>query len=196
MRRQSVFTEALGWPVERVQMSEWRNRVGKRIRARLQSEPRSPDYYTTEEDRGPKRLAEMTAESAFYTRHVYSNLKFWIWAAFSVAVAISAVAVIVALTKAIPTSIDLLIGRAVFSFIPIVLAVDLLGWALRLEQLVSGVRRVEEGLDHILEATDVQEAQVLRLVSEYNCQVVGGFPIPKWLFQRWRDDIEELWLQR
>lgn len=196
MRRQSVLTEALDWPVERTQMSEWRNRVGKRIRSRFRSEPRNAGYYTTEEDQGPERLAEMTAESAFYTRHLYSNLKTWVWAAFGLALAISAVAVIVALTKTIPTSTDLLIGRAVFSVVPIVLAVDLFGWALRLGRLVSGIQRIEEGLERSLGAISVQLPEVLLLVSEYNCQVVGGFPIPSWLFHRWHDDIEKLWHQR
>lgn len=196
MRRQSVLTEALDWPVDKTQMAEWRERAGKRIRSRVRSEPRSPDYYGTEKDPGPERLAEMTIESAFYTRHLYGKLKFWVWTAFIIALAAAALAGVVALTRTTPATTDLFIGRAIFPLVPIVLSVDLLGWALRLERLMSGIRRVEEGLDRFLQAGDVQLPQVLRLVFEYNCQVTGGFPILNRLFDLWHEDIEELWQQR
>ncbi len=195
MRRQSVLTEALDWPVDRVQVSEWRQQVGKRIRSRSRTQPRSSDYYATGKTFGPQRLAEMTAESAFYTRHLYGKLKFWVWAAFLGALLLSAVAIIVALTRTVPTAIDLLIGRAVFSLVPIILSVNLLGWALRLERLVSGIRRVEEGLARSLGTTPISSEQVLRLVSEYNCQVIQGIPILDWLYKRWQHDIEELWIE-
>ncbi len=75
MRRQSVFTEALGWPIGRVQMDEWTRRAGKRIRSRASRIPRPVGYYSAgQAELGAERLADMTAESAFYTRHLYGNL--------------------------------------------------------------------------------------------------------------------------
>lgn len=195
MRRQSVLTEALDWPVDRMQMSEWRQRVGKRIRSRLRKQSRSAGYYATSTSFGSQRLAEMTAESAFYTRHLYGKLRFWVWITFFGALSLSAVAVIVALTSTVPTAIDLLIGKAVFSFAPIVVSVNVLGWALRLNRLISEVSRVEEGLARSLGTTPVSPEQVLRLVYEYNCQVVQGIPILNWLYKRWQGDVEEAWAE-
>lgn len=195
MRRQSVLSEALGWPVEAVQMSEWRDRAGKRIRTRQKAQPRSSDYYATSKSFGPERLAEMTVESAFYTRHLYKRLKVRIWGIFIGALVLTILITTMALTKTIPTSIDLVVARVVYTLIPLVLSVNLLGWALRLERLVSDIRVVEQILRGTLDANPTGLPQVLRLVSEYNCQVVAGFPILNWLYKRWMDDIDELWRQ-
>jgi hypothetical protein len=63
MRRQSVLTEALAWPIERVQATEWRRRAGRRILERFKLKPREADYYTTTQATGPARLVAMTLES-------------------------------------------------------------------------------------------------------------------------------------
>src|SRR5260221_826180 len=67
MRRQAAFSEGMGWPIEPWQMDTWRQRAGKKIRSQYQAKPRDPNYYATTRETGPRRLAEMTIESAFYT---------------------------------------------------------------------------------------------------------------------------------
>lgn len=196
MRRQSVLTEALDWPVGKVQMSEWRRQAGKQIRSQTKLTPRAPNFYSTQKGIGAERLAEMTVESAFYTRHLYAKLCHWIWIVFVSALLMLALVVTVALTKAIPDSIDYLIARIVFSIIPILLTIDLLGWGLRLRRLLPAIRDIEEGLERLRGTADVTLPQVLRLVSEYNCQVATGIPIHNRLYAQWCDEIRELWHQR
>jgi hypothetical protein len=76
------------------------------------------------------------------------------------------------------------------------LTIDLLGWAIRLGRLMSGIRAVETDLER-LEGADADDAQqVLRLVSEYNCLVVNGFPIHPRMYQRWHDEIHQLWARQ
>lgn len=196
MRRQSLLTEALGWSIGRVQMSEWRLQAGKQIRNQAKITPRDHDYYSSEKDLGPQRLAEMTIESAFYTRHLYSKLNHWIWICFISSLAMLAITIIVAMTKAIPDSADFLIAKIVFSIVPLILAIDLLGWGLRLVRLQSTIKNIEVGLERISGTDDLSTSEVLRLVSEYNCQVITGIPIHNWLFSLWCEEIRELWDQR
>jgi hypothetical protein len=84
----------------------------------------------------------------------------------------------------------------VYSFAPVVIAIDVFGWALRLGRLGSAIRSVEAGLQQLIDANNAELPEVLRWVSEYNCQVVQGIPILNWLFNRWHDEIAELWGKR
>jgi hypothetical protein len=56
MRRQSVLTEALDWPVEPIQASEWRRRAGRKVMERFKRQPRSEGAYSPPEPVGPSRL--------------------------------------------------------------------------------------------------------------------------------------------
>lgn len=195
MRRQSVLTEALNWPVGRIQMSDWRQQAGKYIRSQLKIKPRNPDFYATKKNVGAGKLADMTIESAFYTRHLYVKLRFWVWIIFIVAILVSVLAMSVALTKTIPDDIDIIIARVIYSIIPVIISVNFLGWGLKLGRLISAILNVEMGLEQ-LHATNQELPQVMRLVSEYNCHVTTGIPIHNWLYEKWSPEITDLWKQR
>lgn len=196
MRRQSVLTEALDWSIDTVQMSDWQAKASNWVRSRLKVQPRDPSYYATERGFGAERLAEMTIESAFYTRRLYAKVKFWAWIVFAASALASLFVITLLLTTAMPNSVALVAAKAVYSFVPVVIAIDIFGWALRLGRLGSEIRRVEVGLQQLIDADNAELQEVLRWVSEYNCQVVQGIPILNWLFDRWHDEIADLWNQR
>lgn len=196
MRRQAVLTEGLDWPLDPIQTSEWCQKAGKRIRDRLKAQPRDPDYYDSKAQPGGRRLAEMTVESSFYTRHLYGKLRLWIWILFVGAILVAVFVISLALTQTIPDRIDTQIARTLYSAIPVVVSINLLGWALRLSRSISAIRQVESDLERLLGTAGLDEKQAMRLVSEYNCQMVGGFPIHSFLFIRWQKEIQDLWQQR
>lgn len=196
MRRQAALTEGLGWPLDTVQSSEWLQKAGKRIRDRLKLRPRDADYYASTASVGAQRLIEMTVESAFYTRHLYDKLRLWVWAIFAGILLLAGVVVLLALTRAVPDSADAVVARVLYAVIPVVVSLNLLGWALRLTRSISTLRQIQADFNRQLSQGENDERQVMRLVSEYNCQVVGGFPIHDRLFQRWHGEIRELWERR
>ena len=77
-----------------------------------------------------------------------------------------------------------------------VLSENLLGWAPKLGRLTSTIQEVEDGLECLKNTSTLDVPQVMRLVSEYNCQFVEGIPIHSWLFLRWHDETHELWESR
>lgn len=196
MRRQSVFSEALDWSASPVQVSVWRQKAGARITRLLKTNPRDEDYYASERETGAARLAEMTLESAFYTRYQYRKLQGWLWLMLAVAALLSLLVLTIPYTRAVSDNAGLLLARTVYSVLPIVLALDLLGWALRLGGLATAIQEVEEGLEELKKTDYADWAQVMRLVAEYNCQVVGGVPIHPRLFKRWQPEIREAWNAR
>jgi hypothetical protein len=196
MRRQSVLTEALDWPMERVQASEWRRRAGRQILERFKLKPREEGYYTTAQPTGPARLVDMTLESAFYTRHLYGRLRTIVWCVFIGALVISVLVISVAAFQAVPKEVGVRIATLIYLILPVLLTIDLLGWAIRLGVLISNIRGVEKDLERLKTSQVLDLPSVLRLVSEYNCQVVSGFPVHPWFFNRYHDEMSELWKMR
>lgn len=193
MRRQSVLTEGLDWPVNEIQFSEWRRKAGSRILDRFVVQPRDDDYYTTMAGFGPTKLLEMTAESAFYTRHLYGKVQPWLWGMFAGSLIMLAVVITLPALQITSASTDNQLASAVYLALPIVLALDLLGWALRLRRLQEAICEIEKDLEQLEQLRAADEPQVMRLVAEYNCQVVAGFPISSWLFNRSHREIRRLW---
>lgn len=196
MRRQSILSEALDWPIDKIQLSEWKQRAGKRLRTAAKTKPRVDGYYDTKKEIGPERLADMMIESAFYTRNLYIKLRTIIWIVFVAATLSVALLLIIALSSPLPSNAGMLISQAVLLFIPTVLSIDLLGWGIKLGGLISGIREVESDLERLVQNKVADLSQVMRIVSEYNCLVTMGMPIHNWLFNKWHDEIKELWDER
>lgn len=193
MRRQAAFTEGLDWPIDEMQANEWKRKLGRTIRERVKIVQRDPDYYNTQKSVGPQRLAEMTIESAFYTRQLYLKLRYWIWWLFVGAAAVTLIIVLFTIAQLVPGEWELPVARAVYAFIPVILSANFLGWALALGRLISNIGSIESELRKTVRNDSVSSENVLRLVSEYNCQVEKGFPVHSWLWGRWHDDISNLW---
>lgn len=196
MRRQAALTEGLGWEISSLQTSDWLQKAGNRVRKRLKVKVRDADYYASKAAPSAARLGEMTTESAFYTRQLYTKLHVSLWVLFTLAVILTIVSLSIALTQTVPDTIDILVAKAIYAIIPVVLSINFLGWALRLGRSIDAIREVEEDLDRLQASPNWDEGQIMRLVTEYNCQVVGGFPIHPWLFWLWGDEIKELWQRR
>ena len=196
MRRQAVFSNALGWPISRNQFSEWRLLSGKKIISQLDKQEVDPNYFATQETIGPVRLLEMTQESAFWTRHLYCYLRTYVWILFVVVCLIFSLVLIFSATDFAPKSIELNLVFIITQLVPLVLTVDLLGWGIKLNKLIKSIGQIESDLERLDSTTTSFEHEVLRLVAEYNCQVVSGFPTPSWFFNKHHDQIQSLWNRR
>lgn len=196
MRRQSVLCEGLDWPVSAWQKSEWERKAGSKLLSRLTQQPRAKDYYGSTSPPGARRLAEMTLESEFYTRNQYVSLRNMARTFSAVAGVAVLVVLLASANQTVPNDWGLLLARAIFVAIPVLLAADFLGWALRLHRITHELDEIEKGLDLQVRNADPSPTEVMRLVSEYNCQVVAGIPIPGRLWRRWHDRIRTLWERR
>lgn len=196
MRRQSVLSEALDWPISSVQFSDWKVKASKVSLQRMKLEKRSDDYYQTKANYGARKLLEMTEESAFFTRCLYTKLQSILL--IILIVSLSAVVLVFSVLPLtlIPPSIALRIAYVIYLILPIILSIDLLGWILKLSRLQKSIKEIELDIERLINDNRIDEKQVMRLVSEYNCQVSCGFPIHNYLFKKWHDGINEMWINR
>ena len=189
MRRQSVLTNALGWSVDDVLASEWRRRAGQKLRAKVRQNPRK-GYFETNAARGERRLAEMTIESAFYTRYRYGKLLPWVTAALVVALALAGAVIVLLSLKATSSGMDAKLVNTLYLLVPLVIGWDLYGWRRRLVGLREGVQAIEQELRRDV-GTGSHAA--FPLVTEYNCLMVTGFPTLDVMYRRWQAEIEQSW---
>jgi hypothetical protein len=196
MRRQSILTEGLGYPIGLTQFDVWKARSGRRVDKRFRLESRDPDYYASKAPPGPTRLVEMLEESAFYTRHLYVRLRALLLSVLTPLVLILAAIlfIIPALGSANPFTLGL--ANAVLVVIPIAAAADLIGALLKLTRLINAITDVEIDVENLKENRKLTEPEALRLCFEYNCLTAAGYPVHNYLFRRWHASIAASWAER
>lgn len=191
MRRQSVLTEGLGWPMTDAQFSHWKSRVASKLLQKALCNKRDDDYYTTTENVGPERLLQMTQESVFWTRNLYERLFKYIL----VCLVLVVISLIITLNIAVlpqDEQVRLNILHFIYLVIPLLLTIDFFGLVLRLHRAIQSLLEVERDLDRLTKAEHSVE-HIMRLVAEYNCILASGVPIPNWLFSRHHDEIQACW---
>jgi hypothetical protein len=196
MRRQSVLSEALGWPISKTQFSKWKQKAGKKVLEKFRVTKRDDNYYETKLSLGPERLLEMTIESAFWGRHLYGKLKQYVWIIFAFIGALCLIAISIVPFNIIPKNAGLQIVYSIYLLLPLILSINLFGWAIGLTDLENSLGQIEEDLENLKTSENINTEQVMRLVSEYNCKVVKGFPILNKMFKWWHDEIEQAWKER
>ncbi len=196
MRRQSVLSEGLNWPISRAQFNEWKSMAGIRVLAAFSVQQRAPDYYETQRTFGPKRLAEMTFESAYWTKSLYRKLWFYL----GIVICFAALVFVIVLSASpfihSTAPVGLYIVYAVYLLIPILLSIDFVGLMFRISRNIKSLIDIERSLEALSNEENPKIEEVMRLVSEYNCVVVCGIPIPDWVFKLHHGEIQQIWDKR
>lgn len=193
MRRQAAMSEGLGWPLNNHQFSEWKRRAGKQVLEQFKNSSRPVGFYDTKESPGPRKLLELTLESAFWTRRLYHKLRGLMWCFFFVIVGLALLIISLSVTQFTMKLQGVQLVSSVFLLLPAILLFDLLEWIFRLARLTDSIKEVEIDMERLEEQPELNETQVLRLVSEFNCIVSNGFPIHPKLYGRWHDEIKAMW---
>lgn len=193
MRRQSALSEGLGWSIKRNQFVEWRQLAGKKLIERVAASPRSDDYYETKSAIGPARLAAMTFESLYWTRSLYRKVRNYllIVIVLTALVLISVLSVVPLIEVSHMTRVSLV--YFFYLLIPVLVSVDLIGMVVRLNRGIAAFTSIASSLESLENAASADESEVLRIVSEYNCSLAAGLPIPRWVFDRHHAEIEACW---
>lgn len=193
MRRQSVLSEALGWEIERAQLIEWRNRAGPEILREARQNPRPDDYFDNSLDQGAKKLAEMTFESAFWTRCLYGHMRRYLFIGLIVVVVALVGVMSASAFDVVPSDAKPKLFYAAYLAAPVFLTVDLVGMVLRLDRAISEIKALTAHVERMTKLAAPDIGAIMRLASEYNCIVASGLPIPNWVWQLHRTDITESW---
>jgi hypothetical protein len=192
IRRQALFSDALGWTMSPVELSRLRSLAGPEVADEAEQSPRDPDFFGSEKPLGVLRLAEMTAESAFWTRHLYGiQLR-------RVSLIFSGVYFLLLLGIVMPTfqagsSTSAEIHRWAYLFLPIFIGIDFIGRRSRIKTIVEDIYVIERGLEELVNAGALSDIEIMQMVTEYNCLVASGFPTTDRFYLRHKAQIQKAW---
>lgn len=151
------------------------------------------EYFTSSRPKGPARLLENTAESAFYTSALsrsYRNL-------MAVGLGISLVLLGVVFIGAISGGIEAFnqggFAKAIVGILIFVALGDYMKRVLRLHSSQGSCERIMELSLEKLKQPNPQLEEVLPLMTKYSVAVAKGVPTPNWLFNLRKERLYQVW---
>lgn len=193
MRRQSVLSEALGWEIDQAELVDWRSEAGKSVLKAVTEYPRPDNYYDNDLGIGARKLASMTFESAHWTKCLYVFLRQYLVVALVLGIAGVLTLITVSAFSIVSQSQRVELALAAFLIAPVLIALDFLGLVLRLNRAISALKRLSVHLNQKARLSNPNVSSVMRLVSEYNCIVSAGIPMPNWIWKLHRSSISGSW---
>jgi len=151
----------------------------------------NPDYYASEQQKGPGRLAEMIEESSFYTARLQEISAF----IMRLLVAAFGVGFIVLALAAVPLGRDELmmtVIRVAFAIFVFVLSSDVYGAMRRHSRAASGARDVYRRLCNA-RAIGYPQPDVLLALSDYNAIIEAAPESVPFAYEAWKDRLNTRW---
>ncbi len=190
-RRLILYADALGdeiKPEDRAQIRAWT------IKTPLKEAPFVRPYYSSAMAPGPNRLADIVAESAFFTEHLSGKLAAWLWLAFGLSVA--AVCIILYVVGMQWTSSDrvaLLVAKSAAVLVSFLLAGDFLLIAKKYSDLRIEAQQAFVRCSLVRNESGVGVNEIRTIAEDYNIAVLQAPPIPAWLYLIYRDDLNRIY---
>lgn len=194
MRRQSVFSQALGWGIDKVSYQLWKEKADKKTLQQLELVPLPNDYYDTKQTNPAKKLLEMTNESSFWSMHFNRKAKTLFLFLFGLFVLLTTI-ILFALPYIAESQ---LLAQSLVLLIPTLLSIDSLGIIVRLHSNEKELLSVYCETTKILSQRGLKKDQALaiRWASEYNCLMANRVPMFSGFYSLWHDEIQKKWKTR
>ena len=187
-RRASLIMGGLGQTISGVELLSIRETFS--VSADEAKRFEDPNYFASRAPAGRRRLGEMLQESAFWTSRMQGESARVMWAAFIVSIVVAALAFAVVVAVAADT-IEEQVARVVLAVVMLLMSTDILGSAVSHSDAASNTERIVGRLADA-EGRSYPEADVLRILSDYNA-IVESTPIAvPGLYELHRDRLDRL----
>jgi len=151
-------------------------------------------YYSSRETPGPRRLADILTESAFFTKQLAAKVRGGLMGAFILAVA-AAVAALYLADLVSNTGLPglLLAAKSVATFIAFLISGDFLLLVKKYGDLEQEAGRAYERCARLRIQSDLREDEVISVAEDYGVALLQCPPIPVWLYLRYRDALNDVY---
>jgi len=151
-------------------------------------------YYSSKETPGPRRLADIVTESAFFTKQLAAKVRAGLTGAFILAIA-AAVAALYLADLVSNTGLPglLVAAKSVATFIAFLISGDFLLLMKKYSDLEQEAGRAYERCARLRIQLDLHEDEVISVVEDYGVALLQCPPIPMWLYLRYRDALNDVY---
>jgi hypothetical protein len=192
VRRPAILQNGLGTKPSPLQFAKIHAKYGISFSGeRITSEK----YYESKTEAGPRRLVEITEESAFWTSELAERMATFLRAVILVVVGALGLALFAALQVGLPATRGELVAKVCMVTITVWCTGDLFLLWRRYESLARGVQRVLADCEAISSHPEVGCAAAVAL-GEYNCSLASAPVIPDFIYKRNREKLNIAWASR
>ncbi|WP_147481100.1 hypothetical protein [Streptomyces shenzhenensis] len=198
-RTHGLSLNALGSTEERLELNKWLSRVTPMPPGQA-TEPAAPDYFASNSPVGMRRLCDHLQENAFWNMHQYQKTAahytriLWIFAGTT----------ITSILVAIPLSSggrSLILARVLVAALASGAALTQFSEVRSWKSAAVKSERLDSRLDSLASFSEEELRRdklgtILAVYGDYRVTTASAPPIPKWLYDREKDHLNELWARR
>jgi len=150
-----------------------------------------PDYYDSQQERGPTRLAELLEESVFWSKNLCKTASFWAGVKFFLALLILIVSLLLVASEGGETA------RVLAPQVFCIVIATLVTGGLFARAVVFGLTatQLDDIEGRVPSGSDSLEA-ILPVFEDYNAVIQAAPVIPSKFYRMKRDTLNELWRDR
>lgn len=148
-------------------------------------------YYASSLPYGPQRLADIVAESSYYTSHLADRITGYLTFLLALSVALLFAILYFSLTNATPTNGLLSLARSAVSIMPFILAGNTLLLRKKYSDLYNTSNETFRLCARLRCCNNLQSHDILRVVEDYHLALIQSPPIPLKIYLKYRDALNE-----
>ncbi|MFJ9541928.1 hypothetical protein ACIRPX_32360 [Streptomyces sp. NPDC101225] len=197
-RTHGLSLNALGSTEERLELNKWLSRVTSTPGQTL--EPAASDYFASNSPIGMRRLCDHLQENAFWNTHQYQKTAAHYSRILGIFAGITVVSVLVAIPLASGGG-SLIFARVLVSALASGAALTQFTEVRSWRSAEAKSERLDTRLDSLSSFSEEELRQnklgtILAVYGDYRVTTASAPPIPKWLYDREKGHLNELWARR
>lgn len=185
--------DSFGWPISKAEMSDMLARISSALRSKLVRDESDQGYFASQAPWGARRAVENTQESAWWSKHLSARTMI----VCLILTCLLLIASLVTLVISIETihNFDVLsnIGRAVTSVVVLVMTLGLIRLTVGYHDFSERSREVEDYAERLLRSKEVDEAQAIKIMHEYQLARAGSPMLPTFVWRMMQPSLDQLW---
>lgn len=190
VRRLILYAEGLGRDIPPQEMSTIRSWT---IGESMKPAPFEGPYFASNLEPGPKKLADITAESAFFTKNLAAKAYRFLVGAFVVSLLILAAIIYVGLIVEKGTGNAPVLGNVILLFASVLLGGDVLLLMKRYNGLKAAAGAAFDRCADLRDREAPTTFEVMQAVEDYHLALVPSPPIPFKLYKRYGGHLNEVY---
>lgn len=188
IRRLLMLQDGLGTDIPLLQTAMLQDLVGDVHPADVGS-----PYYSSKLPKGPQRLVEITAESAFYSGSIARRATFILGTVCIVAVSVLIFSFLVVVQAGVSQSRLEIVSRIMILGVTFWATDELVSMALRYRSLHHSCEAVLERCSGLLSRMNISADEAHAALGEYTSAIAQAPPLPRAIYRRIKDRLSKAW---
>lgn len=186
-RRLILYADGLGNDIPADDMAQVRAWV---LGSQFKEAPFVRPYYSSTKPPGPQRLADIVAESAFFTEHLARKIATGLWITFGIAVFVACLVLYSAdLRAGMPHHAVVLVMKSIAVLVSFLLAGDFMLIAKKYSDLHHESRQTFVRCARLRELGNISINEVRNVAEDYGVALLQAPPVPGKIYLMFRDEL-------